>query len=114
MTDDDPGLDEDKAKLRDLYRLRELYQRYLPPSYPGSIRDPVPFMTPEDRAETLGILERVVIYDEPRWKTQMRQEMLLGLAEIEAHSLEFLEHGHPVITDDGRDRHRSRNRGVGS
>ena len=48
---------DDRARSRDLARLRYLTSPHLPPGAP--IQQALPQMTPDDRAETLAILSRL-------------------------------------------------------
>jgi len=87
--DPDPRGDQADARQRDLTRLLELTEPHM------TARDILGSMDPAARTEALAILARLGDLGEPPWQEHERQEMLLGLAQIEADILGVLERGQP-------------------
>jgi hypothetical protein len=77
-----PIMDQKRARLRDLQRLRELAHPYLPNGQ-TPITEVLPLMPSGERAEVLALLDRTATWDESPETTAARQEMLLRLAEYE-------------------------------
>jgi hypothetical protein len=89
-----PAGDQDRARLADLERLKELVHPHLP--HPGApIQQALPHMTLDDRAEALAIVARLGDIGEPPESTRARQQILLDLASAEDALREILDRGQP-------------------